>query len=1155
MMSEAILVALGLLLMAGPTGEEITREAEEYDRFQKRLLPPEVFTRPAASQGRLVGVRGEETGYPTWIEYDFTVAGGLYELRLRAGGNDSRQAALLNVDGGQGVLVETSPSETLPPNTVLPADARQRQRVMENSFREILVGRLNLAAGRHRVRVTHAGMAGRSNAFALDWLKLVRVDQTAAPLLEVGNQPEPDPAMSEERIGPVVLRVLSSYRYWGPGEIPCYGVLLYNRAGPAELAGTLSVSIGTRSVFAQKLSLARGEAQTIRLAATDANAANMPPGRHLVYATFTMPGEYPLRDSAELIICDLRTPGWAKRAATAWVRVRFAIGSDLEAALQDVARLVDSGITCAVNPNVEDWLGEETITWPFRGEDEGWQRYLEGVHERGACLLMYHTMVTVSEHFYYEKRHFWEGRKPFHHCSWLSIYPDSPKWNQWQAADFQYALAQFPLDGIFLDNACATGAPGARTPKGEEAIARHHAGLRRAIKQANPAGILYSNYNTLTMDGLATVSAGWDAHMLEGRHPTPKQQCGQDAWTVEHFVTVASRVRQHTGKPFWPLMYTPDRYSGLGIACCAAARANPCGVVNPSFLHLLRDIREYLYADDVYLLPRESVAIRPADPDLAATAFVKLYPDGTRDWIIQIVNGTEEGGKLVQREVELNLDLPAADLRRPAWLLRPDADGAESIQLTNPMRLKVGVWTVLVIAEELLPRVWVQPTCLRPVPGESMPVSVTMREWTKGREPTAPSAVASIVSDSGMLEAKPLSAVNGVATLQLVAAPKLSPGNCEVSLRVRQGQRALEIPLLARVRPRFQVALHPSHFAVFPQGHPSGGKPQLRVTNHTQTSVRGELTLSAPEGWTIRPERLAYQLEPRQSKDLPVEISWPLFRPQGLYDLRDAELSCAGVEGLRSLPVRLHMPATWLTYCTMGTKPRDVIRNGANPGGGAPLSSIIMTVRGHPEQIEDARTALVEAIRRQKMGQQRVVVWFRTGGGQGSNQLADPGVRTMLAEFMGLGGGVILQENVFRDSPANRVLLQSDLCPVGEPYEALNETAGDWLVSDAESPAISRFASLVLEGKSAFRLPVEAQPLRVKVSVKPWARVVARNAARDPVVVVSSDPRRPIAYLGGSLEGTYIADRTGTEDYPQQMTQLLYFYAELARWLSIMNAD
>ena len=56
-------------------------------------------------------------------------------------------------------------------------------------------------------------------------------------------------------------------------------------------------------------------------------------------------------------------------------------------------------------------------------------------------------------------------------------------------------------------------------------------------------------------------------------------------------------------------------------------------------------------------------------------------------------------------------------------------------------------------------------------------------------------------------------------------------------------------------------------------------------------------------------------------------------------------------------------------------------------------------------------------------------------------------------------------------------------------------------------------------------------------------------------MVVSNDPARPVAYLAGSLEGTYMDNRYGTRDYPNQMAPLLYFYGELARWLSVFGTD
>lgn len=1155
----AILFGLLACLADAWAAEEIMREAEDYNRCEERLLPPEIILRTNASGERMICVRALDTGYPTWLEYDFIVSGGLYEVRVRAGGNNSRQAGLLSLDGGPNVLIDDEPAGALPLDASLPADAAARSQQLEESFREHLVGSVKLTQGRHRIRITHAGLHGRSNAFGLDWIKLTSVESSSAPQLSVGNRPEPEAAAVSAPHEPVFLRVLQSYRFLGPHETPCLAVVLYNREGPLRLKGALAIELvalqrkARRLLRQEAVDLPRGEANFWRLELTSKlfPALRLGPGTYQIEAIFTGAQMSPLRHTAEFICAKLDTPGWAKRAATCWTS--FGIGSDLTAALRRVQQLVEQGITCTVNANVEDWLGEEAISYPFRGDDERWQAYLEGVQNLGACHLMYHTMITVSEHFYYEHRDFWGGRKPFYHCSWLSIYPDAPQWNHYQAADFAYALRQYPLDGFFLDNACASGMPEGRTEASEAAIARHQHGLRAAIKGANPIGILYPNYNTLSLEGLRIVSSAWDAHMLEGYHPAPQKKRSQLAWTVQHFVTVASRVLRHTGKPFWPLLYTPSQYTGLGIAACAAAQANPVGLVNGPYLRFWQRIREYIYADDVFPMPEGVVSLSPNSPDLAATALVKLYPNGARDWIVQIVNGGEHEGKLQEQDVELELNFPSSELQRPAWLLRPEMDRAEPIRLAKPLKLRAGVWTVLIIAEELLPSVSLQPACLRPVAGETLPVSVQLHSWT---EP--PLAVSGqLLSLDGLLSSgPPQQLVGNKTTLKLCAQPHLPAVNRELLLRLRLEKtgREIQMPVIARVRPRLAISLHPNHFSVFPDGRPSQGQAILRLKNHSRQPLRGSILLQAPKGWKITAKTKEYNVAPGTQTEIPCTIQWPEFRPESLYDLCDAQIICRTAQGQTNLSLRLHMPATWLIYCPLGTKPRDIVRNGANPEGGAPVSSVIMTVRGHPFVISDAQQAIQEALVRQRKGEQRVVLWFRTGSGQSSQQLADPRLQALLQDFLHAGGGIIWQENVFRDSEAHRtMLLPNDICPIGEAYEALQEPGGDWLVTESTAPAIRRFARLALEGRPTFGLPKAAQPLRVRFSVKPWAQIVACNEAGDPVIVVSWDPQRPVAYLAGSLEGTYMDNRYGIGDYPEQMSSLLYFYAELARWLSVFG--
>lgn len=1136
------------------SADELFIEAEAYSRCEETLIPPFTGSREAASGGRITAVRAPETGEPTWLEYDVTVAGGLYELRLRAGGNDSRQAGAVSIDGGKPAAVLDDPKDALPIGQALPPDAPDRSRILERSFREHLVGAAPLSPGRHRVRLQHAGLEGRSNAFGVDWLKLTRVETSDAPVLEVGDRPDAPEGRSADVPRPLSVRLLTSYRFWGPDEEPRIALVVENRELAQPPTGTLTVEVvsatGEPVVSLADGPLPRlevGQAVCRRLSLGD---APLPRGAYAVVAKVKLEGGQDLGDRAELVLSDVNTPGWAKRARTQWVG--FTTGSDLQQSLARVKAAAGDGINVMVNADVLDFFGNEAISYPFRGRDQDFRDFCAGVHGVGANLLMYHTMVTVSEHFYYEHKGFWGGRKPYYHCTWLSIYPDSPEWNAYQAADFEYSLGKYPMDGIFLDNACATGGPGMRSPSGEEAIAHHQEGLRAAIKRANPTGVLYPNYNTLTPAGLRTVSRAWDAHMLEGQHPVPKQHRSGPAWTVADFVTVARRVGGITGKPFWPLMYAPQQYHKLGIAACGAARGNPAGAIDRQYLKFMDDVEEYLYADDVYPAPESTVKLASPDPDLAATAALRLYPSaGTHDWVIQVVNGTEIDGELAMREVELQLNLPRQDLARPAWVLRPEADAAERTALTNPLKLNVGVWTVIIVGEELLSRIRVSPALIAPVPGESTEIEVGLRPWA-GAE-SAPGL--SLVLPDGWQPAAAAAAADGTVRLSLTPPEDAAPGNREVALRVASGARVSNIPLLLRVRPRVELRLAPDHFAATGT---TEGATALEVANNTSRTITGEVAVNLPDGWRASPSSATVSLAPGEAIRIPCKVQWPAFEPEGLYDIRDATAKATlsaelpGPPIAQEIPIRLHIPITWLVYCPLGTRPADSVRTGATPEGGF-LSDIVFTVNAFPNHEDDARQAVTAAIARQEAGGQRVVLWFRTGGGKGSDQLADSEVQSLIARFMSLGGGVIIQENTLKDSAPNRALLESDICPVSGPYVSTDEPGGDWTMVAPEHPSVARFSRLALDGAPNWRIPVAAQPARVKLTPKPWATVVARNERGDATVVVSDDPARPVAYIAGSLEGAYISDRYGMNEYPEQMAHLLYLYPELARWLSIAS--
>ncbi|MGC9320230.1 MAG: hypothetical protein ACP5KN_19510, partial [Armatimonadota bacterium] len=236
---SALIAASGSVIGA----QEILIEAEDFDCAQQSIVPAHVSARENASGGMLAVVRDRATGAPTWLDYMIAVEGGLYELLVRAGGNNSRQAAMVSVDGGPPVTVLDDPPDSLPLGRAMPEDYEERSRLLERSFREHLLGRLQLPAGTHRIRVQHAGMADRSNSFGFDWLKLTAVEDSEAEVIEVGDRPEPQWGARSPQRPDLELAVLTGYRFWGPDETPRCTVMLFNRELETPVSGTLAVHL------------------------------------------------------------------------------------------------------------------------------------------------------------------------------------------------------------------------------------------------------------------------------------------------------------------------------------------------------------------------------------------------------------------------------------------------------------------------------------------------------------------------------------------------------------------------------------------------------------------------------------------------------------------------------------------------------------------------------------------------------------------------------------------------------------------------------------------------------------------------------------------------------------------------------------------------
>jgi len=118
-----------------------------------------------------------------WVEYQFYLpVAGVYEVWLTSGGNDTRQAAQLSIDGGEPVLVidEREPKKALSP--------KEREKVVSRQ----LIGVVSLKKGKHLIRVQHAREPGFSIAFGLQKVELISTDTAAGKkIISAGLERKP----------------------------------------------------------------------------------------------------------------------------------------------------------------------------------------------------------------------------------------------------------------------------------------------------------------------------------------------------------------------------------------------------------------------------------------------------------------------------------------------------------------------------------------------------------------------------------------------------------------------------------------------------------------------------------------------------------------------------------------------------------------------------------------------------------------------------------------------------------------------------------------------------------------------------------------------------------------------------------------------------
>jgi hypothetical protein len=781
-------------------------------------------------------------------------------------------------------------------------------------------------------------------------------------------------------------------------------------------------------------------------------------------------------------------------------------------------------------------------------------------HELGLHYLWYQTAVTAGEYFYYYHPD-WSTDPPYYHCGWLSMSPASRPWSQHLATDLNALVGRLGLDGVFLDNASATEWADAYTPAMDQAVGEHLRNAREGVKRADETAALVPNYDRAAPRTLHGVAGGWDANLTEGPHPCSiaDRESGQMPLgrSLAEFGSWLQRMRRVAGRPIWPLMYAPDHYQPLSTAATAAVGCCPVfggpSEATSQYYGFLERVEPYLYAPDVFPGAEGQVSYQPDDGDIAVVLRQKVYPSGQRDWIVHLLNARLDGTKPERREVNLALDLPGVS--SGAFLLTPDLAEAQPVEVPaeRPLRLAVdtGVWTMLVFSDVLAPSLSCDPPLPELTVGDQTAVQLQLRN--PGLQPLKARIVPAL--PAGWACRPPESQVEVPAGATTRCAFTVEPGvvpegESEMTAAVSVGERVFNLPFTLRARPGLELDLAPDHWAL-PSAQPL--RPEIRVHNRLSLPVGGTVWLELPKGWPAARNRQSFQLAPGASGAFVVPLQPPKVDFAGYPDVRDYAFRIrantnagrgAAVRGefSREVTFRLHQPFVHAIYCTLSTQLRDTI---AAPGPSSTLITMVSAVQ--PEQYDKLDEALAAGFRHLDAGEP-VVIWLRCRGE--TKVLDEERLARELGRFVDSGGGLLLQEDLFRSSQANRRLFKYDFCPIEEPFAA-SDRPTDWTIVDADDPALGSFVRLVLRGDR--KLPVQ-QPAIV-ATVKPWASAVARNSAEGPAIVVSHDPKRAVAYIAGSLEGEYfdVAKRVGKRPTRQDWRYLCSLYADTLRWLALQR--
>lgn len=844
----------------------------------------------------------------------------------------------------------------------------------------------------------------------------------------------------------------------------------------------------------------------------------------------------------EVIIQKYKVPEWVKRARLFWQyswSSNYPYWVSVPVMEKQLNVFADSGATVVDNQCCQDYFNATSPSYPLVRD---FSPLVDSCHELGMKYIWYQSSCTASEYFIHQHRD-WLTTPAFYTCGWLSFPPGCPKWSECLAGDLGDLIARAGIDGIMLDNADAFPPGSGKEYYTRQAVltSEHFATLWEGIKKQKPLGALIPNYGTFQVAGLKLCSAGWDAHIKEGAYACAFKNVASQGYSIKDFVHRFSRVREISGKPVLPLSYAPDRKTGnLSIGATIAAGCTPGNnCAEKSYYQFIDNYQEYFYAPGLVPVAGKKVVVNPDDDDIALASYRKIYPSGMRDYVIHLLNA--QSG---EREVTVNFPYPLDKV----CLISPERPLPVPIAVTkeeggrSSFSVKIETWAVILGTDEILPMTKLNPKVIRVTKGEDVSFQVELTNFNlTSQKVTVSFRLPKGFSVHPAVDECLLSPMEKKRIIFMLSADKKKEkGIEEVYLQARSGERAMEIPCEVEVKDPIEILAKPDCFPA------NVRRPNITfiLTNNSKEKKTGLFSVDVPKGWLVVPSNFEYDLSVGEKKTVSSVVTMPRIDLNGFFDIRDypfrLRLAGTGEIMLKEIPVRRHSPIVWLVTCNLHSPPKDIINSGA---GVAPISQFLFPVRGYEcNSLEDA----LKKVNKYLDDGENVTLWLRVH--DKSTDLSDIDNQKALEKFVVRGGGLLLQENLFRNSPENLGFLDSIVSPIGKPYEVTSKKEG-WVISNSSHPAISFFATDTLEGKKDIKVKQEV----VNFQVKDWAEVVARTESGTPAIVLSKVPERKVGYIGGVLEGKYLYGRQGYRAPEDQITHIICLYIDLIRWLGRPN--